>query len=142
MRTVDWIEQHKDDNDGRTRHFASVMSDGDGTIYSYGYHYPLLFTVKGQRFVNTAGYSNTTSKHIGWAWQAAGYGNALPVKVPRGVYRGITANELEDWLLDEHFELLRLMSAKRRQDTWVYQDLQRQLHDCKLALNAVKGVAA
>lgn len=42
-------------------------------LYSYGYHYPLLFEVNGLRFVNTRGYSNTTSKHIAMAWLEAEY---------------------------------------------------------------------
>jgi hypothetical protein len=38
-----------------------------GVIYSYGYHYPLLFKVNGKVFRNIQGYSVTTSKHIGLA---------------------------------------------------------------------------
>ena len=38
-----------------------------GTLYSYGYHYPLAFIVNGIVFVNTTGYSTTTARHISLA---------------------------------------------------------------------------
>lgn len=45
----------------------------NGVLYSYGYHYPLLFKVNWIRFVNTRGYSSTTRRHIGMAWLEAEY---------------------------------------------------------------------
>ena len=50
---------------------SSVFYDG-GKIYSYGWHYPLLYPIQSDKgttllCVNRRGYSVTTSKHIGWA---------------------------------------------------------------------------
>lgn len=52
---------------------GNLFTDSNGSMYSYGYHYPLLFKVNGLSFVNTAGYSNTTSKHIAYARSYADY---------------------------------------------------------------------
>jgi len=50
----------------------SLMVDGD-TLYSYGYHYPLLININGKLIVNDAGYSATTARHISYARQHADY---------------------------------------------------------------------
>lgn len=47
---------------GYERRCSSVFTDRDGNVYSYGYHYPLLFTIGGLTFINTTGYSSTTAK--------------------------------------------------------------------------------
>ncbi len=39
----------------------------NGVMYSYWYHYPLLFKVNWLEFVNNSWYSSTTSKHIAYA---------------------------------------------------------------------------
>lgn len=55
----------------RSRRFGSLYRDSNNVFYSYGTHYPLLWEVNGQYFVNDAGYSISTSKHIGCAFHAA-----------------------------------------------------------------------
>lgn len=68
----------------KTRSHGSLFYDRlKDTIYSYGYHYPLLFPIKLSDnrtlyLVNNQGYSNTTSKHIGLASRYASYSVALP----------------------------------------------------------------
>lgn len=78
MQTVDFIYNHIPRLGYATfpdRQCSSVSYWG-GVLYSYGHHYPLMFYVQardGNRvlFVNTSGYSNTTAKHINWAFSAA-----------------------------------------------------------------------
>lgn len=63
-----------------TRHCSSVFNDRDGNIYSYGWHYPLLFTISGLSFRNVIGYSSSTGRHIAWASGLADY----DIEWPRG----------------------------------------------------------
>lgn len=67
-----WAQQTQ--SEGRS---ANVFFEG-ATVYSYGYHYPLgLITTnkKGEKaaIINDAGYSSTTSKHIGAARYAVNH---------------------------------------------------------------------
>lgn len=118
---------------GIEKRFGSVMVDSGGYIYSYGYHYPLAFNVAGLDFVNNAGYSTTTSKHIGWAHGALNY-NAISVKLSRGDSQIIAsgasnADKLEvirKALFAEHTRITDEMLTKKRKDTFVYSNLQRQ----------------
>lgn len=73
MTTRDFIRKNFTVVAGDTRHCSSVIADSHGNIYSYGPHYPLLFTAGGLKFRNVRGYSATTGKHIGWAWDLADY---------------------------------------------------------------------
>ena len=73
MRTEDFIAKNRLASDGISRTCASVCSDGHGNIYSYGYHYPLLVKVGNAHFVNDAGYSATTAKHIAYARRCGEY---------------------------------------------------------------------
>lgn len=70
MTNLDFVYNYKFTPD---KHHGNLFTDSHGTMYSYGYHYPLLFKVNGLVFVNTYGYSNTTSKHIGYAKRYAQY---------------------------------------------------------------------
>lgn len=73
MNTRDFIS-HRLNVTGKTGRCASVIQGTDGTFYSYGPHYPLLFKVQGLGWVvNKRGYSNTTAKHIGYASMHASY---------------------------------------------------------------------
>ena len=77
MQTVDFIYNHIPRLGGgyEDKRCSSVIFSS-GVLYSYGYHYPLMWTVKSRDgrdvlFVNTRGYSVTTAKHINWAFRAA-----------------------------------------------------------------------
>jgi hypothetical protein len=70
MKTSDWIEKKIGEIPTKNRYCSSVFQDTNGDFYSYGYHYPLLVKVRGLWILNTAGYSNTTAKHIGYCSRA------------------------------------------------------------------------
>lgn len=80
MTSREFIERQLGNADGKTRELSSIYKDGNGQIYSYYHHYPLVFQAAGLTFVNTRGYSSTTGKHISWAWRAAGY-NSIGVEL-------------------------------------------------------------
>ena len=48
---------------GRDRRNGHLYWDGS-ILYSYGRHYPLAFRIKDAWFINDAGYSSTTGRHI------------------------------------------------------------------------------
>ena len=138
MTTAEFIKKtYNTTNDkwgkhGYDRWCSSVKTDKHGTVYSYGSHYPLAFHVAGLDFINEAGYSNTTSKHIGWARAALNY-NYVGVKLNReeAVVIGneyITDdNKLEAIkraLEREHSSIVEQMTAKKRKDTQVYKNLE------------------
>lgn len=77
MTTQQFIEKCITGNQKNARRFQSVYYDGE-TVYSYGYHYPLLVKHGQNWLINDTGYSITTAKHINWAYGATDY-KALPV---------------------------------------------------------------
>lgn len=135
MTTADFIEKTYNTTATRERRCSSVFTDYQGTVYSYGYHYPLAFNIKGLDFINTRGYSNTTAKHISWAWRAVGY-HAVAVELDRADAQVISSSYATD---DEKLDVIRgalsrqyqdiraQMDSKKRKDTAVYADLERQL---------------
>lgn len=70
MKNSEFISQYKFTPN---KSHGNLFTDGNGTMYSYGYHYPLLFKVNGLTFVNEMGYSSTTSKHIAHCRPYANY---------------------------------------------------------------------
>lgn len=109
------------------KRLASLMAD-DNIIYSYGYHYPLLFQVttpEGKKIwvCNNSGYSNTTAKHISLAsWQAD-----ICVEVSNMDYDSIkksVENKIQ--------RIISQIDSKKRTDTNVYRylvnDLQTQVY--------------
>lgn len=72
MTNYDFVQRHSTLTNEREKRHGSLYYN-DGVLYSYGYHYPLLFKIDGKYFVNTAWYSRTTSKHIGYAKRFADY---------------------------------------------------------------------
>jgi hypothetical protein len=127
MTTQDFIAkmQHRiNDGENVSGKCSSVFAEGD-TVYSYGYHYPLLFPVQkrdGSRVwvVNTSGYSNTTAKHISWARSLAD----VEAEMPRGV-RG-TIDTVFQALSDQLDAVRKVMCSKKRTNTQVYQSLKDQ----------------
>lgn len=124
----------------RATHCASVFSEGNGTdrvaIYSYGYHYPLLFKVAGKTIRNVAGYSVTTAKHIGHTYQIP----AIDVPLPR-TFR-LTGYRNDEPLAEiieaqtAHVASIKAeMASKKRQDTKVYADLAGRLYHAQVALD-------
>lgn len=107
----------------RKRECSSVFIDGQA-IYSYGYHYPLLFKVNGKTVRNVTGYSNTTARHIQWSRDVeaidihAGY---------RFKLRGNDDEIMQDLIEGQMHYINALkdqMQAKKRKDTQVYKWLK------------------
>jgi hypothetical protein len=150
MTSQDFIEREFQNADGREKTHSSIYKDGNGQIYSYGTHYPLLFTVEGRTFVNTAGYSNTTAKHISWAWSAVNY-DAVAVELDynaRGVIASSYAPESEKLsevvrcLRKKRQSIVNEMTSKKRQDTQVYKWLEHDLNKVCSSLATVESVYA
>lgn len=125
MTTQEFIKRKYQLDNGREQWCSSVLKDHEGNMYSYGYHYPLVFRINGLDFVNVRGYSSSTSKHILWARQAVP--DAIPVKLPAGVrLREVGMSDILDFLRAEFKELTDEMAKKKRKDTYVYQHLEHQ----------------
>ena len=144
MTTAQFIERTyntKNDKWGRygyDRRCSSVMTDKEGNVYSYGYHYPLLFRIGGLNFVNTTGYSNTTARHIHWARQAVS--DYIEVEL-NGARLPLTLEDIEAKLGAKVVTLKQQMDSKKRKDTQVYQSLEREYDETLAAYWRVKEAA-
>jgi hypothetical protein len=123
---------------------SSVMVDGN-VIYSYGYHYPLLFRIedKDGRVVwvcNSGGYSATTSKHIAWAWRSAD----IDVKIGgiSGFFsRAVDKAMVIEALRKELEEVEKTMQNKKSTETYVYKQLKGRQHRLYLSLERLIPLA-
>lgn len=162
MTSREFIQKQFGNADGKSRSLSSVCKDANGQIYSYGYHYPLLFQAGGLTFRNTGGYSSTTAKHISWCWDLADIDVKLSGcnqyawrnsensrKVPyllhaRATFAdGITDNQilaavLND-LIDERTEIKTQMDSKKRKDTNIYRTLAGELLTVSQSMRRVEG---
>lgn len=135
MTTRDFIKNNLGEPSTRERHCSSVYANSKGDIFSYGPHYPLVFTVAGETFINVSGYSMTTAKHIIWAKNAVDY-NYTPVELWK-----TEADIIADPFATDEQRLMALERAtmrmikqrteernkKKRTDTQVYKDLTAQI---------------
>lgn len=164
MTTQEFIKRQFGNSDGKDKSLSSVWKSGEGNIYSYGRHYPLLFTIDGVDFVNSTGYSNTTAKHINWAKAASNY-TAIEVwldgcnlytwnnpensdKVPsllRLAEYGMTPEILKALkkailrdLTNEIADIRDRMDAKTRKDTKIYASLVDEFADANRRLTEVQ----
>jgi len=131
----------------------SLKRDGHQNVYSYGIHYPLLFRVGDLTLLNDIGYSNSTSKHINLARgvdsdaisvklypEREGYGSGY-THIGRMLWYGEGESSPET-VLDEiiggmqhHLsDLYDKMDAKKRKNTQVYADLERQFDNIASAI--------
>lgn len=135
MTTQDFIKKALTGDTGKD-FCSSVLRYGD-TVYSYGTHYPLARIINGHLFVNTRGYSNTTAKHINWAYNA---GAELGLKVhgvPLTNGDGLNVHGVSSSALREQVRVASLMESKKRKDTKVYQGLQEaqeSMYNARLAV--------
>ena len=145
MTTADFIAKTYNTTSTRERRCSSVFTDYDGNVYSYGYHYPLAFNINGLDFVNTRGYSSTTAKHIAWAKAALNYEH-IPVELDRADAQVISSkwstngqklDVIRAALNRQYEELRKQQDAKKRKDTAVYADLERQLEVVRAAAEKV-----
>lgn len=146
MTTKDFIVKNYGGTKG-SKYFQSVMLDRYGNIYSYGVHYPLLFKVHGKDYINVAGYSNTTSKHIGWAWQAARELSIDPIAVEadeavgKSLYMATDEDIIEQHLIysmaKQINDIADEMMTKKRKNTAVYGHLEYRYNKAVYALERV-----
>jgi hypothetical protein len=143
MNTKQFIEKHSNriknggkfiTRDGYNR-CASVRCSID-TIYSYGYHYPLLWKVVNPQGIelmvcNDSGYSNTTSKHIG---KAAMYADLCVHLTGDKSYSNVL-----DCINRRIDALYREMITKKRKDTHVYRSLRNEYYSNLKALTTLYG---
>lgn len=133
MKTIDFIAEQKARIDrGEVlrkgeKYNASVLATND-RLYSYGFHYPLLFRVStpSHRNVwvcNTGGYSATTRKHISYSSYLA------EVCAPIGGTHGqsIDYDDVVSSIKAEIATIESDMLSKKRKDTAVYRGFERQL---------------
>lgn len=159
MTTREFINKYAGIADGKVRECSSVFKDADGNIYSYGYHYPLIFKVGGLFIRNTSGYSNTTARHIQWTrdidavdvpirgCNQYSYNNSENAgRVPQMLYNrryndGASDSDLLEAITADLYaarrELNREMAKKRRKDTQVYKWLEYQMDDLNKAIKQI-----
>jgi hypothetical protein len=123
--------------------YASKDISGQITVYSYGWHYPLVTILDGKAFINDRGYSNSTSKHIGHAWaagaQIVGWGNCYHAPLFDG--NSLTKSGIVRSASAEITRLEGEMAAKKRKDTQVYGWLETQRERMSATLEACKELA-
>lgn len=148
MTTAQFIAKTYGTTSNRDRQCSSVFTDNDGNVYSYGYHYPLVFKVAGHNFINTAGYSTTTGKHIGWAWQAVDY-NATAIELNRddtSALKYATDQQKLDVLERAAQRMVQraqlACDQKSRKDTQVYKYLADTLGRANASFIAVRNLKA
>lgn len=104
--------------------YSSLVRDDDGNIYSFGFHYPLLFSIGSLWYRNTAGYSSTTSRHIG----IAGQWSDVDVEIPNNGRRGVPKYwEISEWLATTVTNLEEQLGLKKRKDTKIYAQITEDL---------------
>lgn len=132
---------------GDTRQCSSVMASTNGTIYSYGSHYPLAFQIEGLDFINESGYSNTTRRHIHWAKQALDY-DYIGVELSRqdvsdfNAWNATTRDKLTimERALDRKARaLIEELNAKTRRDTKLFRALETEVARTTINLNTVRA---
>lgn len=123
----------------KNRSCSSVFTDNNGTVFSYGYHYPLATIINGKGYINNRGYSMSTAKHIGWAWSALydRLGNANVYSIPLTNGDSLNPRGIKSSAEREIERLKQLIATKKRKDTWIYQDLQNQLAKAEEVLASI-----
>jgi hypothetical protein len=113
---------------------GNLFTDGNGTMYSYGYHYPLLFDVNGLKFINTAGYSNTTAKHISHARSLAQHEVHIPYS-----NSDISPLAIQKALVNERAYMLGQIKAIKRKNTKKEARLQQRVNEIEQALTDLQA---
>lgn len=161
MTTQEFIQKSAGVPSTKDRHCSSVFADQDGNIYSYGFHYPLLFKVGRLQFRNCSGYSNTTAKHINWAgghgavdiWvsgcnQYSWRNSENAAKIPHLLYLakyGMTPEiekalkkAIKADLRDELKDINNRIASKKRTNTAIYAALITERDNCLARIETVK----
>lgn len=147
MTTQEFINKNFGVSAKKERKCSSVFADYNGNMYSYGFHYPLLFELGGKVYRNTRGYSNTTAKHIGWCYSI----DSIDVELDRQAVSAVgdairydnevefAVNEVKRCLKETIKEREKAMDAKKRKDTQVYKWLE---HDYDRAVEQLAMAVA
>lgn len=124
---------------------SSVFRGNDNTIYSYGYHYPLLLRVKGVAIRNVSGYSVSTGRHIRYSRAV----EALDVHAPLGRWVSDNDDDRLRWLISgqqKHVDKLKqTLKSKKRKDTQIYRYTKQELNSADVVLRkleSLRGVQA
>lgn len=133
MTTQEFIAKNLGNTPSKTKHHASVMQDTNGQFYSYGLHYPLLFKIDNQWFVNVRGYSNTTTKHINHAHAACP--QAIPVVLSGSDRLPLTLDDVKMRLNQQLYSIRDDIQTKKHKNTQVYKDLFHQFNRVSGAIN-------
>lgn len=123
MKTKDFIAKWYGVADGEEKRCSSVFKNGKGNIYSYGYHYPLLFDIAGITFRNVKGYSTSTANHISWCWGVEHEDIIWDLHLIDG---GFTPSNAITCLRAEENELM-LQQDKGREGTFAYEHRHNRL---------------
>lgn len=142
MTGREFIEHNFGVRDGKVKTCSSIFKDGRGDIYSYGYHYPMLFEIDGFVFRNIAGYSHTTSKHLSWTYGI----QAINVKLDRteaaAISNSLNSSDLRLLTVIKAFErevdALEVEIAKHKPGTKVYGFYADRLNYINASLEALK----
>lgn len=110
---------------------GNLFTDSNGTMYSYGYHYPLLFKVNGLSFVNVRGYSNTTARHISYARQEARH----TVELDGYKRDDISPETVKKALEDEKAYINEQIANIKRKNTKKEELLQQRISEIDYTLN-------
>lgn len=137
MTTRQFIAKTINTTSYNSRQCSSVFTDNRGVVFSYGWHYPLAAVINGKGYVNNAGYSVTTAKHINWAFSALHDLGYEVHGVPLSNGNSLTQLQVHESALRELKRLEAVMSTKKRKDTNVYQDLERQATNMTEAIRAL-----
>lgn len=161
MTTAQFISKNFGVASAKDRSCSSVWADHNGNIYSYGYHYPLLFEIGGLIFRNRTGYSNTTARHIHWAsgfgaidvwlsgcnmysWSNAENHDKVPAllrhawpDMPAATLTALKQAIMAD-LSAELDNINERIASKKRTNTQVYQMLITERDDCIGRIATVK----
>lgn len=109
---------------GKEKTCSSVYKDGDGNIFSYGPHYPLLFKVDGVTVRNVRGYSPTTQRHIAWSRGV----DAVDIEAPAYFRLNSDHEAMKAQLIESQRDYIQglkdEMDGKKRKDTQVYKWLK------------------
>lgn len=145
MTTQEFIERNWGKVPAKSKWCSSVVQDTEGNFYSYGSHYPLLFKVAGTTFINTAGYSSTTGRHILWAQRAVNY-NYTAVELNHEDARVISSSWASE---NDKLQVLARATAemvadaevacdsKKRKDTQVFEQLAATLERARRSYQTV-----
>ena len=123
----------------KTSH-GNLFKDSNNNIYSYGYHYPLLFTADDNTrlvFINTTGYSNSTSKHIQKAKSAVDYKYIAIELNGRHLHPGFMLKDALQILSKKLADLKVLADSKKRKNTQVYNFIQNDIEEVTGYINKI-----